>query len=457
MRFPAARFGLLLGLALGSGVALGDTRPPVDIPALHEAQAQDAAVAAIDGHMERGDWRAASDAARAVLERSKSVWHGALQRALVRLAFLEAKLGEDGDALWHWQALQAMGGASLGEPFFKLFGPAGQKLEARRARAWDEVPPGVERMGARAGLTPARRTGGDVPRGDAGCTAGRGPLWARLQAVIDARGNLTQPAISGPSVCFSFEVLKAARRWTFEPARREGVPVAAMYFEAINPPARRPLRELAVNGAGVPEVVAHLEAGEFPAAERLAERQWNAALDAGSPSRPLSVTLMALRAVALAAHDDSDDRRRATCLWEAAQGEEPAFYHLDLAPFGKAGERLDPHRYGEVRSRPMEEDSPGSRIERPRVLRETRRVPRERFAAGAYSANRVFIEAIVDAQGAVREPLLFGRRKGMRGLDLEALDAVCSWRFEPAKTAGRPIDLLYVLSLSVGAGAQPTR
>lgn len=230
-----------------------------------------------------------------------------------------------------------------------------------------------------------------------------------------------------------------------------------MYSAAINPPARRTLRELAANGPGIPEILPLLEAGDLPAAERQIERQWNATLDAGSPSRPRTVTLMALRALALAAHDDPDDQRRATCLWEAAQGEQPAFYHLDLTPFGKAGQRLDPHRYGEVRATPMEEAGAGERMERPRVLRESRRVPRERFAAGSYSASRVFIEAFVDAQGALREPLLFDRREGMRGLDLEALDAVCAWRFAPATIAGRSVPVVYVLSLSVGAGANPSR
>ena len=457
MRLSPFLVCLLAGTTLAGSRALADTRPPVDIPALHEAQAQDAAIAAIDGQIRRGEWQAARDAARALLESSKSVWHGALQRALVRLAFLEAKLGQDEEALWHWQALQAMGGASLGAPFFPLFGAAGEKLRAQPARAYDEIPPGVEDGRQRAGLVPARRIAGELPQGNAGCRAGRGPQWARLQGVVDAEGRLTQPVIAGPSVCFSFEVLKAARSWKFEPARRSGVPIAAMYLEAVNPPARRPFRDLAANDPDVPAVAAQLESGDFSAAERLVDRLWNAALDGGSPSRPHTVTLMALRSLALVAHDDPDDQRRATCLWEAAQGEEPAFYHLDLTPFGKAGQRLDPHRYGEVRSEPMEEASAAGRIERPHVLRETRRVPRERFAAGSYSASRVFIVAIVDARGAVREPLLFDRRDGMRGLDLDALDAVCAWRFEPAKLGDKPIPLLYVLSLSVGADAEPSR
>jgi hypothetical protein len=95
----------------------------------------------------------------------------------------------------------------------------------------------------------------------------------------------------------------------------------------------------------------------------------------------------------------------------------------------------------------------GDRIRPPRVVRESRRLPHERFPPASYAARRVFVEAVVDEQGAVREPLLFGREEGMRGLDLDALDAVCAWRFEPATIDGRAIPLLYVLSLDVGAGA----
>jgi hypothetical protein len=449
---PRRRF-LLAGLILAGRCLVADTRPPVDMPTLHEAQAQDAAIAAIDAQIRRGEWQPARDAAGALLVSSKSVWHGALQRALVRLAFLEAKLGQDDEALWHWQALQAMGGALLAEPFFPLFGAEGENLKIRAAQLGDQgIPNAGEEAGATVGLIPARRTGGVVPPGNSGCTAARGPLWARFQAVIDARGGSSQPRIVGPSVCFSFEVLKAARAWTFEPARRNGTAVAATYTEAINPPAARAFRELASGGAAVTEALALLESGDFPSAERLLDRQWNADLDAGSPSRSHTVTVMALRALALAAHDDPGDRRRAACLFEAAQGEDPAFYHVDLSSFGEAGRRLEPHRFGEARSAPLEESSAAARIDRPRVRRETRRVPRERFPGGSYGASRVSIEAIVDAEGSVRDPILFDGREGMRGLDLDSLDAVCSWRFEPAKIGGKPIALLYVLSLDVAGG-----
>jgi hypothetical protein len=267
--------------------------------------------------------------------------------------------------------------------------------------------------------------------------------------VVDDRGSLQAPTIVAPSVCFAFEVLKAARSWTFEPAHRDGAAVAAMYEETIHSPATRDVNALADAVPGLAPLPGLLAAGKLATTEAELERRWNAALDAGSPSRATTVALMALRALAQAAHDDADDQRHAACLWEAAQSEDPTLYDLDLRPLGKAGERLAPRLYGEARAQPVPTPDPGERTERPAVLPETRRRPRERFPASAYSASRVFIEAIVGADGAVREPLLFDRRDGMRGLDLEALDAVCAWRFRPATIAGRPVQVSYVLTLSV--------
>jgi hypothetical protein len=145
------------------------------------------------------------------------------------------------------------------------------------------------------------------------------------------------------------------------------------------------------------------------------------------------------------------------CLWEAVQGEEPSYYDLDLRPFGEAGRRLAPHRFGEVRLNSggpdLEQAPPGTRMERPEVVRETRLIPKARFPLGSYGADRVFLETMLDAEGSLREPLLFERGAGFRGFDLEALDAVCSWRFRPARLAGRPVAILYVLTMGVSSGA----
>lgn len=452
---------LFLGFLAGIST-FGDTRPPVDIPGLREAQEHDRAVAALDVQMEKGEWEAVRRAAGDLLERSKRTWHGSLQRALVRLAFAESRLGREAEALSHWRALLAMGGGSLADPLIARFGPPGEKLMKMPVRAYDEVPAGVEGTEAREGFLPARRTGGGEPSGDLGCTGARGPLWARFQAVIDAEGRLTQPAIAGSSVCFSFEVLKAAESWRFEPARKGGLAVAGLYSELIHPPGSLPFEKIAPGGVGVSEVLSLLRSGEPKKAEERADRLWKTALEAGSPSRPYTVSLLALRALALANRPEPEAQRRAICLWEAVQGDEPAYYDLDLRPFGEAGRRLAPHRFGEERLNSggpdLEHAPPGARMERPEVIRETRQTPQARFPLGSYAAGRVFLETMLDAEGSIREPLLFERGPGFRGFDLEALDAVCSWRFQPARLAGRPVATLYVLTMSVGsgAGAKPT-
>ncbi len=444
-----SRLGPLLCLALATSTVHADTRPPVDIPALRPAQAQDAALVAIDGQLRRGEWEAAYRDSKALLEGSKSVFHGALQRALVRLALVEAKLGSDEEARFHWRALQAMGGAELGEPLFGLLGGAGDSLKSLPSRAHGEVPAGVVELGGAAGVSPARRIEGELPSGDAGCTGARGPLWAKLEGVVDARGQLTLPTISGPSVCFSFEVLKAARHWSFEPARRDGVPVAAMVAETIHPPAGRKLAELLPDVPIDRDLVKLLEAGKLRAADKRLARQWEAALAEGSTPRRRIVAMLALKALVQAASDDADSQRQAGCLWEAAQAEEPGFYDLDLSAFGAAGQHLAAHRWGEARSQPIADAAPDEARTRPEVLRETWQRPRKRFENNNYGASHVFIEALVDEQGMVREPLLFERLESMRGLDLETLHNFCAVRFRPATIAGKPVASIYVLTLSL--------
>lgn len=449
---------LLLGF-LGAGCAFADTRPPVDIPGLREAREHDRAIADLDVQMGKGEWEGARRAASDLLERSKKTWHGSLQRALVRLALAESRLGRDEEAFRHWRALQALGGGSLAEPLFASLGPLSEKLMAMPVRAYDEIPAGVEGAEGREGFQPARRTGGGDLSGGLGCSGARGPLWASFQAVIDAEGNLTRPAIVGSSVCFSFEVLKAAESWTFEPARKGGLAVAGIYTERIHPPASLPFERIAPGGDGIAETLALLRSGESRKGWERADRLWRAALEAGSPSRSYTVSLLALRALALAASSDFEARRRAACLWEAVQGEEPAYYDLDLRTFGEAGLRLEPHRFGEVRRKSggpdLESAPPGARMERPEVVRETRISPKARFPLGSYGASRVFLETMLDEEGSLREPLLFERDSGFRGFDLEALDAACSWRFRPARVAGKPVAVLYVLTMSLGPEPGP--
>jgi len=265
--------------------------------------------------------------------------------------------------------------------------------------------------------------------------------------------------IVGPSNCYNFEILKAARSWTFAPARRDGHPVAGMYVASINPPAHRSFRELAAGAPGVPEVLTLLEAGQFPPAEQRLAQLWEATLGAGSPSRPYTVILMALRAIALAAHADPKDQGRAICLWEAAQAEVPTLYHLDLAPFGRAGQLLESHRFGELSvprgDKARVEAPPGSKVERPEIVRSSQQSPKARFKLASYGASRVVLDSIIDEQGTVRQPMVLDAQEGLRGFDLEGLDAVCAWRFKPARLAGEPVKVNYSLTINIVSSGPP--
>lgn len=56
------------------------------------------------------------------------------------------------------------------------------------------------------------------------------------------------------------------------------------------------------------------------------------------------------------------------------------------------------------------------------------------------------LQAVIDTQGRVVEPVaLAGRSEAFRWA---ALEAVRTWRFEPATSSGRPVDVYYVITVS---------
>jgi hypothetical protein len=457
---PGLPFLLVLAFAASPLFAASASAPPPP-PPLGLSSGQDK-LDALDAKLKAGDWAAAKADARALLA-LKSSPYKPIAAGLVRLALAEAALGEDEEAYWHWEAANALSFPAAPEAYLAGFGPAGAKLSAHPPRAYAEVPRGVEKDTAPGpGYIPARRVEGTVPAEDGARAEGRGPRWVRLQAVIDAQGRLRQPVVIGPDYGYSYGVLEAARGWKFEPAKRDGAAVAGLYEVVVNPPAKRSFKEVAppAHSPGVSEIVDLLQGGEARKAASLAGKAWSKALDLGVPSRSYAATLMALRALASAEWKDT-----AICLWQAAQGVEPALYHLDLSSFGTAGELLDHNRFGEARAEgtgdaltyPATRPATGAAITRPELLRETQQKP---YADGAVRflgfGGQVVIEVIIDELGSLRDPVILSAKGGLFGFDLASLDALCHWRFRPASVNGKPVRTYYVLTTNLGsaAGAQ---
>jgi TonB family protein len=149
----------------------------------------------------------------------------------------------------------------------------------------------------------------------------------------------------------------------------------------------------------------------------------------------------------------SPGARAAICRWQAAQILSPALYDADLAPYGAAGELLGRNRWGSERwvvhgggDRSREGKSGAAAAPpRPRVLERARPVY-PRFLAAEQLRDAVVLSGVVDAAGGLRQPEV--RSPGASpNLDAAALDALCSFRFQPAVVGGAPAASFYSVTI----------
>jgi len=68
------------------------------------------------------------------------------------------------------------------------------------------------------------------------------------------------------------------------------------------------------------------------------------------------------------------------------------------------------------------------------------------MARRARLQGTVIVSAVIDEEGRVRDVRLL-KNLGM-GLDAAAMDAVAQWRFTPATLNGRPLKVLYTLTVN---------
>jgi len=405
----------------------------------------------IDARLSRREWEPAATAARAAVEEARQSALGAgLARSLSRLALAEAGLGRTEDAVWHWQAAQNMN-PSLFKAADTLasFGAAGELLAANRLRRLDEPPAGIAIQPADTpGLQPARRLQGDVPELPAKLRELSVPKWLRLQAVIDEQGRLRQPVAISPIPGMIYEILEAARSWRFEPARKDGAPVAVLYDLVVNAPAEKPLTEIAPLSGDLAKIEALLRAKSWREAGKTADKLWINALDHPATSRGFLAVMLALRALAQAGAGEEDG---AICRWQAAQTLEPLLYHADLSAYGAPGELLERFRWGrQMSDRPDAlKLTPGGEVSRPEIRSQ---VPPQ-YTEAARRAGRqgtILLQTLVDDRGTVRDPVVLESMDNPMGLDASALNALCGWRFKPAAIAGKPVPIQYILTVNFG-------
>jgi hypothetical protein len=440
-------FLLLLSAATAAGAAA---------PSSQEALLKDLDRRAdeTDAQLHRGEWAKAEAGSREAIEIARKAGF-VRPHQLALLALAEAGAGRSDDAVWDWQAALNLDPQALGRETLAGYGKAGELLAAHPARELDQAPAGlaVEPEGAR-GLQAARKIHGELPDFSAELRKISFPRWLRLQAVVDTQGRLRDPVVVSPVPVLADGVLAAVRSWEFEPARRDGAPVASYYDLLINPPGGKALTTLAPMQGELAEVEAALRAGRWEEGAKRADSMWKRALADQRPSRGFLAVAFTLRALAEAATHHEDV---AICHWQAAQAMEPLLYHADLSAYGAPGALLSRHTWGLLAAEHLQRLGTESQISRPELVSNVKPIyPGNARASGA--GGKVILETVVDEQGRIRDPrILAGPPAALQGFYASSLDSVCQWRFHPAKLAGKPTRVFYVLTVNYqisGPGGQ---
>ena len=186
-----------------------------------------------------------------------------------------------------------------------------------------------------------------------------------------------------------------------------------------------------------------LAAGEWKRARKAADRlltEMSGRIESGEAAAVLLAAAAAQRAVAQAGLGNERD---ASWDWEMAVALNPDFAELALDDYGEGGARLD-----RIRAAPDDWDDqlpPGAPVQPPRKLRST--PPRYPYAKKvACLENAIVIETIIDRDGMLQRPRPASTNDPV--LSFAAMDALRDWRFQPARVNGRPIAVVYNLTVN---------
>jgi TonB family protein len=201
----------------------------------------------------------------------------------------------------------------------------------------------------------------------------------------------------------------------------------------------------------------HLITGEHQKALDLAtpllHEMMNSIQSGPGVARSLALTVLS-RALAEAGLGDMD---AAYWDWHTARALDPSIGEMDLTPFGAAGAALKAvgpiQRNTEVEEAMKDEKSSGKskraskdRVQPPKVL--TSHAPRYPKALREICAKGVvLVESIIDEEGRLRAPGLKNPQENPI-LAIAALEALRTWRFEPARFKGEPVNVYYTLTVN---------
>lgn len=363
------------------------------------------------------------------------------------LALAEAGSGREAEAVWHWQVAQNLQpGLALDDP--AAYGEAGALLARHTLRRRDAAPAGMEAVAAAdlgAGATPPRKIAGAKPEIHSFLASPGASRWARLQVAVDPQGRVVEPVVlAGHSKAFRWAVLEAVRTWRFEPARREGQPVAVLLDIDIPPRTETPLAEMLPFAGKAGRVHDLLLKHDWRGARSGAATLVQSVAEEGEADPRQSAAALALLALADAG---SEGGSRSTCYWHAAQSLYGDLYHASLAAYGTAGALLEASNpWMQDEEIPHLGSSPGGKtVMRPEKIGG----PQPQYTTRARLAGVrgvIITEGVIDENGRITQLRLI---KGLSpGLDLNTLITLCGWRFKPATVDGKPVKVYYSVTTS---------
>ena len=442
--YLAILFGLVFSLVPARALVAADgsakRRPPKSLGVA------DKRLESFEDRLRRGEWQAVHAAAHEMVIELVTAGSedGRLASALRALALAEAGIGRVDEAVWHWQVVQNLKPGLVLDP--AAYGEAGALLARHKLRRPGEAPAGLGAVAAGtlgAGSTPPRKIAGDDPKIPSSLAASGAPRWARLQVVIDTQGRALEPVVlAGRSEAFQWAALEAVRTWRFEPARREGQPVAVLLDIDLPPRAGTPLAEMLPLSGEAGSIHALLLKQEWREARTRASALVRKVADEGPNDRRQMAAPVALLALADAGSEGSSS----ACYWHAAQSLYGDLYHASLAAYGTAGVRLEESnpwmRNEEVfRVGPV----PQGTVSRPEKISGAQPYYPAKDRA-ALVEGVIVSELLVEKDGRITQPRVL--QSLSPGLDLQALVTFCDWRFKPATLDGKPVRVYYMLTTS---------
>lgn len=211
-----------------------------------EAQSQwDDKLDKIDHQLAAGDWQAGQGGARRLLRKMIKRYAAfessprPMARAVALLAVAAAGRKDHDVAGWYWAVAHNLDPRAT-RIDLGAYGPAGKFLSEVPLRAAGQIPK-IFGEGAR-GLRPKHvETPAPAACGALEFSRENPPKPLEVEVLVDAEGQVRSPRLTYPSRFpgFVLTVLEGARSWRFEPAERDGEPVASLATVNVRFPRSR--------------------------------------------------------------------------------------------------------------------------------------------------------------------------------------------------------------------------